>query len=409
MSFYATDLYYAQRSYPLDEVQNDILTYLYMPIIGIKAYSLYMIVYNEAKRMDRFHRPCAISRLLSYLSFSIEEFEESVKALEATGLLKTYVKVEESTYLFDVRSPLTLRQFFRNAIFVTILRQTLGTDEFTKTCHYFRVAKEDLKGYEEREVKFTDVYEIDISQVRPLRMRGSYFERKEGNVDVDYDMDLFYEAIKDNQIPKRQVKIHEETIKQLAVVYSIDPLTLSSLVRESYIDKKVNMQMLADKIKAYYSMDTSDRLNDVYLTQPENFKTHDHEETAIARHLRYLESISPYELLKSKQGGKEPVLRDLSLAETLMVHLGLTPGVTNVLLEYVMGKNDGRLPKAYTETIGASWARKHIKTAKQAYEAAMTLEPVKEDKQPEVKEVIPESNPQELIDLINKMKGENHD
>ena len=65
-------------------------------------------------------------------------------------------------------------------------------------------------------------------------------------------------------------------------------------------------------------------------------------------------------LLKEKQGGKEPVYHDLMIVETLMVQLGLKPAVVNVLIEYVLGKNNNRLSKRYCEAIGASWARKKI-------------------------------------------------
>lgn len=48
--------------------------------------------------------------------------------------------------------------------------------------------------------------------------------------------------------------------------------------------------------------------------------------------------------------------------------MGLTPAVTNMLIEYVLGRCDGRLEKNYCETIGASWVRKGLKTARDAYQ-----------------------------------------
>lgn len=39
--------------------------------------------------------------------------------------------------------------------------------------------------------------------------------------------------------------------------------------------------------------------------------------------MQYLDKITPYELLKEKQGGSEPIFHDLKIVETLMVQLGL--------------------------------------------------------------------------------------
>lgn len=410
MSLYKTDLYISERSYPLDEVQMDTLVYLYQPLIGTQAFSLYMMLYNEAKRMDRFHKACALSRLVMFLNINLDEIEKALKALEAIGLLRTYFKnvKDQVTYLYSLQSPLSLKSYFSNQILVTLLKQTLGKEEFDKTRYYFRIAGEDKKIYEESTAKFSDVFMIDLSLRTPLRVRDQYLNYNEGSFDVDYDLTLFYEALKDFQVSRKTVAPHERTIKQLGTVYSVDALTLAGMVRESISNNQLDEHVLSEKIKSYYSIDTKTTLKEIYHKQPEQYKIHEQTSSALLNHLRYLESISPYDLLKSKQGGKEPVLRDLMIAETLMVQLGLTPGVTNVLLEYVLGKNDGRLPRGYCETIGSSWARKHIRTAKQAYEAAMQVEPEKEVVEKKVEpgmQATPEDQ-DELIQMLNRLKGE---
>lgn len=50
----------------------------------------------------------------------------------------------------------------------------------------------------------------------------------------------------------------------------------------------------------------------------------------------------------------------------------LLPGVVNVLIEYVMRTNDMKLPRAYVIKIAAHWARKNIKTVKEAMTLAQT-------------------------------------
>ncbi|MCL6616214.1 MAG: DnaD domain protein, partial [Anoxybacillus ayderensis] len=63
-------------------------------------------------------------------------------------------------------------------------------------------------------------------------------------------------------------------------------------------------------------------------------------------------------------------LADLQLIEDIMFKQKLPPGVMNVLIYYVMLRTDMKLPKKYVEKIASSWARKKVRTVKQAMELA---------------------------------------
>lgn len=60
--------------------------------------------------------------------------------------------------------------------------------------------------------------------------------------------------------------------------------------------------------------------------------------------------------------------------------MGLTPAVTNMLIEYVLGRSNGRLDKNYCETIGASWVRKGLMTARDAYQEVHNTKTQKQSK-----------------------------
>ena len=82
------------------------------------------------------------------------------------------------------------------------------------------------------------------------------------------------------------------------------------------------------------------------------------------------ENTTPYDFLKMKNKGVEPSNRDLRIIEGLMVDLELSPSVVNVLVDYVLRKNNNKLNKEYIETIGIQWRRSNIKTATEAMEIA---------------------------------------
>ena len=132
MKLYMSDLYRVELHYPLDEVQTDILYYLYQPLIGSDALQLYMMLVIEGKRMNRFLKPSSLSRLTSFLSMSFTDLEKHFQSLEAIGLLKTFVKHENqiTQYIYQLQSPLTLKAFFKNQILSSLLQESLSPEDF---------------------------------------------------------------------------------------------------------------------------------------------------------------------------------------------------------------------------------------------------------------------------------------
>jgi replication initiation and membrane attachment protein DnaB len=82
------------------------------------------------------------------------------------------------------------------------------------------------------------------------------------------------------------------------------------------------------------------------------------------------ENTSPYDFLKSKYNGSNPTSRDLKLLETLLIDLNLKPAVVNVLIDYVLKKNNNKLNAAFVETIAGQWKRMNIETAEDAMNVA---------------------------------------
>lgn len=409
MKLYMSDLYRVEHFYPLDEVQNDTLYYLYQPLLGGAAIQFYMMMYTESKRMRYHLQPSSLSRLVSFLQMSLIDIERAVRALEAIGLLKTYMKHEKefTYYLYQLQSPLSVKAFFKNQILCSLLQESLSQEDFNKTIQYFKISVEDKSDYEEITAQFQDVFTIKRIKKgqKFLHYQEDFVHHQKQDIQVNYDTDLLYRSLADYQIS--QAKLSKEDIQlaiQLATVYSIDALTLAGLIKDSMESQGLNKGLLKKNIKKYFDIDHMSQLSEVYHKQPIQYLTQESQQSPLILHMKYLDSVTPYELLKEKQGGKEPVFHDLKIVETLMLQLGLKPAVINVLIEYVLGKNNNRLSKSYCETIGSSWARKNIQTAMDAYHELMN------DKQEEVVQVVTKEQPQldedELQKLLAQLKEE---
>ncbi len=407
MKLYMSDLYRVELHYPLDDVQNDILYYLYQPLVGAPAISLYMMLVVEGKRMQKMVAPSSLSRLVSFISMSLIEMEKNFRSLEAIGLLKTYIKHDEhyTQYVYQLQSPLSLKAFFKNQILTSLFTDSMSEEDFQKTLQYFKISLENLEDYEDVTAKFQDVFTIRHlhQKGRLLKYNEDLKEKSIQQIETTYDLELLYKSLADYQINRSKLSNDDiEYIVQLAIVYSVDALSLAGLVKDSMQSNGFQRDLFKVNIKKYYEMDNRDQLKEVYHKQPLQYHTTG-EQSPLVLHMQYLDSLTPYELLKDKQGGKEPVFHDLMIVEMLMVQLGLQPSVVNVLIEYVLGKNQNRLSKRYCEAIGASWARKNIHTAMEAYRELMDKSD--EEEKVEVKAVeIKEEQSDELMNLLSQLK-----
>ncbi len=370
MTLYMSDLYRVEIHYPLDEVSTDILYYLYQPLMGSSALHSYMMLYTEGKRMSRFLQPSPLSRIVSYTSLNCSELEKNIKTLEALGLLKTYVKVKDELtyYVYVLLSPLSVKAFFSNPILASLFKESLSDDDYKKTIQYFKVSIEDKNGYEEITSSFTDVFEIAHHKQRRILQLKDVKEKVTSDIEVKYDFDSLKKYLVEYQVP---LSLMDEKVMHyvggLALTYSIDPLTLASLVKDACSTNGLDKAFFKKKLKEYCDVHENSSFKEVYHKQPLQYRSNQSDNDPLTLHMKYLDTITPYALLKDKQGGSEPVIHDLSIVETLMVQLGLKPAVVNVIIEYVLGNNNNRLSKRYCEAIGSSMARKHVETAMDAY------------------------------------------
>ena len=136
---------------------------------------------------------------------------------------------------------------------------------------------------------------------------------------------------------------------------------------KGFIDK----EELRKNARKYYQYNHNGKLPTlVYRTQPEYLKNPVGDNSKRGKIIGVFENTTPYDFLKSKYKGSQPTNRDLRLLETLLVDLKLKPAVVNVLIDYVLKKNDNKLNSAFVETIAGQWKRLNIETAEDAMNVA---------------------------------------
>ncbi len=371
ISFLPADKYMVINKTTLTELDRKNIVNLYEPIIGSLAVSLYLTLWRDLDRFNIVSMEYTHHHLMTILKASLEDIKKARVTLEGIGLLRTYLeKKEPNNYVYELYSPLNAKEFFANPIFSVVLYNNIGSYEYELLKKEYQVMKFDLKNFEEITASFDEVYtsssddftfEAVGRSTLPLTMQDQ--------VDFDLLLSSLPKGIMSERAINKKVK---DLINQLALIYNIDTLKMVEILRLTLNDKGyIDKDTLRKETRKYYQYNKDGRLPTlIYRTQPTYLKNPKGDTSKKGKIIEVFENTSPYDFLVSKYKGSTPTNRDLKLLETLLIDVGLTPAVTNVLIDYVLKKNNNKLNTAFIETIAGQWKRLGIKTALEAMETA---------------------------------------
>jgi replication initiation and membrane attachment protein len=356
----------------ITEFDKKVLISLYEPIIGPTAVSLYFSFCRDLDALELTSNDYSHHHLSVILKSDLKTIESARKALEAIGLLKTYLKKGENLneYLYELYSPLSPSEFLNHPVLSVLLLNNVGTDEYNHLISIYKkptIRKDDFEEITSTMNKAFKVEGLDYINSEDIR------DTNKSNVNIEeiLDFDLIC-----NSIPNLNEKVlnkkTRELLNQLAYVYKIDNFKMMELIRLTLDENgSIDKDKIRMNVRRSYEFDHNGRLPTiVYRTQPDHLKTPTGDMSNKAKMVYVFENTMPYDFLKSKNHGVKPTSRELQLLEKLAVDYSLPPGVINVLIDYSL-KVNGNLSKNYIETIAADWQKKKIVTVPQAMDACI--------------------------------------
>ncbi|MBQ4032068.1 MAG: DnaD domain protein [Bacilli bacterium] len=359
------------KSIITEEDRKNIIS-LYEPIIGPIAVSLYFTLLRDIRLSDYVSNDYTHHHLMAIMKSSIDVIRIARESLEGVGLIRSLVKEgDNNSYVYELYAPLSPKEFFSSPVFNVTLYNNIGKTEYDNLILEFQIPKVDLKEYE------------DISKEIDLTFKSSpnmeTFETKDHNslnlrFDSNVDFDLLISSlpkgiIRENTFTKKL----KELINQLAYIYDLDTLKMIEIIRTVITDKgTIDREELRKQTRKYYQYNNNGRLPTlVYRTQPEYLKSPQGDTSPRAQIIYMFENTSPRDFLTLKNKGTTPTARELKLLEELLTDLELKPAVVNVLIDYVLKKNNNKLNQAFIETIASQWKRCNVETAEEAMELAI--------------------------------------
>ncbi len=360
------DCYLVVNKTILTEYDKKILIALYEPILGAMPVSLYLTLWNDLQLAELFSRNLTHHHLMSILRCDLKTIKKSREALEALGLLKTFVKKGNvNEYIYELFSPLLPSEFFNHPILNVVLYNNVGEVEYDRLKTFYQKPKVDTKDYQEITKMLDDVYDSSKFVVT-----NEVLERTTSSISVSdrIDFDLLVSSMPNGLLNERALnKRIKELINLLSFIYNIDTLKMVEIIRTVINDygmiDKTNLRIACRK---YYSFNNNALPTLVYRQQPEYLKSPEGDNSMRGKIIAMFENTSPYDFLKSKNKGINPTSKELKLLESLLIDMEMPPAVVNVLIDYVLRKNNNKLTNAYVETIAAQWSRAGLKNAKDA-------------------------------------------
>lgn len=353
----------------LSSYDRKILTLLYQPLCGYGALSLYLTLWSKQESSKSLNKVHTHRNLFNSMGCTVNEFERFRDKLEGLGLLKTFVKEDDTPlYCYELYSPLSPQEFFRHELLGTLLKQRLEEEDFKELKSCFAVSKDKGRGYFDVSHNFNEVYHLDLEDTTSLKViiedNEELENRNNGKIEANFSLEIFLMILKENKIRKSLItSSFVELMESMATLYKLDEYEMCNVLLTSIegigSQERINYETFKRKCFEYRK---------VVKVSAKDVRALENKKQGISKKAEMLQELEPFQFLRIKQGNMEPSPQDIKLVEDLSLMSKLNPGVINVLLDYVMLNKQNTLPYNYVMKIASSLARENITTAIEAME-----------------------------------------
>jgi len=341
-----------------------VLSLLYQPIMRVDAFSLYITLLSLPKTTPKNHH-----LLLQLIGGDMLSLIDARERLEAMGLVDVYKDEAVATYF--LKPPLSIKQFFNDAIMRAFLYVKIGAQDFNRLKQM--LVTEDTWPVGEKVTKRFD----EVFDVRPLsrfeqnlQMERSLVAKQGIEIAAAFDAEMLMKILLKKGISWEIISPEMiQVLNEFAFLYKYDVHELALLVFDaSDPNGSVDMLKLKDLARKQYQLiNRGERVQVVTKAQMTFGESNIQNSSAISEDdiISFLEQ-SPVEFLRFKSAGKPPVPADIRLVEWLYIDQKMPAGVVNVLVDYVLEHTGGSLPKQLIEKIAGQWQRQGIDTTEAA-------------------------------------------
>ena len=419
-----SDFYEIRLASIVSNVDKDVLVELYQPIIGANATILYLTLLKQ-KRNEGEDITYAVQDLINFMQLDPNAIAGARHLLGAVGLMRSYEKSSDSgTYIiFVLYAPNSPKDFFDDVLFKGLLIQSIGEKQAKKLAFNYKVNLFIEEDFKEVSASFVDVFHPDYDDPSFRKSFGDDIVGHDaGRVQIKFNYDLFFKYISENS----QIKINSfskkdlKEIERLATLFGLDEKQMAVIVIDEYNPNDLP-HLSFERVKYRAEEEIKFKLIEV---KPRNAKSDIKGNTALQQKIRRMEEIAPSKYLSLLLNNTPPSMSDLNTLNKLSLGYKLGNGMINVIVDYVMEKNNNVLTYTFCDKVASILVSKGIdnvvdamneinkmnktdkeKSEKSSYSRRSQIKEVEESPKKKEVEEISDEEMDELFQSLEKSKG----
>lgn len=349
------------------DYDRETLTNLYQPFIGYTALGVYSTLLTEANN-QKLSSLATHGQIFRRMRISPGDFITARKLLEAVGLLKTYMTVQDDTrfFTYEIYAPKTPKAFFDDALLYGLLIKMVGETEAAKIKAIYKFENNEDQG-KDISASFVEVFNPNFDDPAFIKALDGLpsLGRNSGKIVSEFSYEAFFNEvkrisqIKEDAFSKKDMK-EIERIATLNGVNEIDAAKAVVNIYDAYAGKGKHIDFV--KLTKMFQEDGGMRFKSNRSENNQEEPNLNSGKTEIARKINLMETVSPKRFLSILQNGTKPAISDLRLVDDISKNFNLPNSVINALIDYTLSMNDNVLSRPYCEKVAASLAREGVKT-----------------------------------------------
>ncbi|MGX6978774.1 replication initiation and membrane attachment family protein [Vagococcus elongatus] len=389
------DTFFVQQGQLVSDMDKKTLSFLYQPLIGVVAFSLYHLFLTMIQSSDKESREMFHADLLNEMDIDIPTFYQGRSRLEGLGLLRVFEKEEHNSkkFIYRLEAPLSYQTFFQDDVLTLLLLDKVGERRFNGLLEEFNFHKKISDDYHETTRKFIETYQFNGERLLSAPKELSHAKNKtaavyQPEIKIDsktFDWEYFLSVVKDLHLKPDYLSGEvKELILLLHQLYGINELEMkeSLLPFVDYTKNELELSKLKHSfVKKYHRKEQQES-----PVSPTNDAT----ERGKRKNTLRQQGFSQGEIsviLSSEESAPLSFIQDIKeqkngfvsneerwAVENLVRQSGLPGGVINILIHYILVvKNEPTFIAKLANTIANDWAQSSVHSPEAAIEKVKNL------------------------------------
>ena len=348
-------LFQTKGGFHLTTGDQEVLSLLYLPISGTKAFSLYFLPISMSESSGENNTFCQKHEVLTKkLSMNETELLKTLEQLEALSLIKTYRRegkrdgVTTIDYIYRVLPPLSGKEFLSDGRLHALLAQTLNDGkEMLSLERKFDKADDKFIGFADISTQFEEVYTIeDDGQISKSDLSES--------PKYVFDVELFKSKLKEKGVRLALVRNNMDQIVSLSTIYQIDVETAAQVAADC-----------TDTSNVFYIKAFEEALGEFNSYKTASGKTRTGKPSVNNESLRVMNELSPVEFASIRLNVKATSLVTDEIKK-LSDEYGLSNPLINICIDYSLKMTKNQFNTSYIEKVALSLKANEIGTIEEA-------------------------------------------